>query len=231
MAHTKVKQVVVTGVSRGLGQAIVMGMTERGHTVYGCARSADAIEALGRQFQPPNDFCTLDVCDEHAVADWARRVIDAAGPPDLLINSAAIINANAPLWEVPAEEFRRVTDINLGGVANVIRHFVPSMVERRRGVVVNFSSTWGRTTSPEVAPYCATKWGIEGLTQALAQDLPSGMAAVAFNPGVINTAMLQSCFGEAAATYPDPVQWAERAVPYLLELGPSENGASVTAPS
>jgi len=64
------------------------------------------------------------------------------------------------------------------GTANVIRYFVPDMVRRKSGVIVNFSSGWGRSTDAEVAPYCASKWAIEGLTQALSQELPSGMAAV-----------------------------------------------------
>ena len=122
--------------------------------------------------------------------------------PDLLLNNAATINPNAPLWKVSADEFSYVIDVNIKGVANVIRHFVPRMIERGSGVIVNFSSGWGRSTSPEVAPYCATKWAIEGLTRALAQELPAGMAAIPLNPGIINTDMLQSCFGESADDFP-----------------------------
>jgi NAD(P)-dependent dehydrogenase (short-subunit alcohol dehydrogenase family) len=98
------------------------------------------------------------------------------------------------------------------------------MVARGRGVIVNFSSEWGRTTSPEVAPYCATKWAIEGLTRALAQELPRGLAAIPLNPGIINTDMLRTSFGDAAGRFPGARQWAERAVPFLLELGPKDNG-------
>jgi NAD(P)-dependent dehydrogenase (short-subunit alcohol dehydrogenase family) len=71
---------------------------------------------------------------------------------------------------------------------------------------------------------CARKWAIEGLTRALAQELPDGLAAIPLNPGVINTDMLQSCFGSAASSYPTPEQWAETAVPFLLVLGPRHNG-------
>ena len=85
-------------------------------------------------------------------------------------------------------------DVNIKGTVNVIRHFVPAMVERRRGVIVNFSSGWGRSTRAEVAPYCATKWAIEGFTQALAQELPPGMAAVPLNPGIINTEHVAKLF-------------------------------------
>ena len=86
----------------------------------------------------------------------------------------------------------------------MIRSFVPMMEDKGRGIIVNFSSYWGQSTAPEVGPYCATKWGVEGLTRSLAQELPKGMAAVAFNPGVINTKMLQSTFGEQALSYPNP---------------------------
>lgn len=106
----------------------------------------------------------------------------------------------------------------------VLRHFLPAMVARKKGVIVNVSSGWGRSTSPEVAPYCAAKWAIEGLTQALAEELPSGMAAVPLNPGILNTDMLRSCFGPGAASYPGADAWAERAVPMILGLGPKDNG-------
>ena len=90
----------------------------------------------------------------------------------------------------------------------MIRHAVPVMIERGKGIIVNFSSGWGRSTSPEVAPYCASKWAIEGLSQALAQELPRGLAAMALNPGVINTRMLQTCWGEHASSYEDADNWA-----------------------
>src|SRR5205823_2582584 len=135
---------------------------------------------------------------------------------------------NARLWGVPAEEFSQVIDANIKGTANVIRHFVPAMLPKKNGVIVNFSSTWGRVTSPEVAPYCATKFAVEGLTQALAQELPKGMATVALNPGVINTDILRSCFGPGAEAYPTADVWAEQAVPFILGLGPRHNGQSLT---
>jgi NAD(P)-dependent dehydrogenase (short-subunit alcohol dehydrogenase family) len=96
--------------------------------------------------------------------------------------------------------------------------------------VVNFSSGWGRSTAPEVAPYCATKWGVEGLTRALAQELPAGLAAVALNPGIIDTDMLRRTFGSSASAYPDPAIWAVKAVPFLEKLGPRDNGQALTAP-
>jgi len=147
------------------------------------------------------------------------------------LNNAALINENAPLWEILAEDFDSVIDVNIKGTANTIRHFLPAMIERQTGVIVNFSSGWGRSTSAEVASYCATKWAIEGLTQALAQELPRGMAAIPLNPGVINTELLQSCFGSQAQHYPTAEEWAETAVPFLLKLSARDNGKLLTVPT
>jgi len=116
------------------------------------------------------------------------------------------------------------------GTVNLIRHFVPAMIERGRGVIVNFSSGWGRSTSPDVAPYCATKWAVEGLSRALAQELPAGLAVVSLNPGVIDTDMLRKCWADDAAGSPRPADWARAAVPYISGLGPGHNGDALTVP-
>jgi len=224
------KVVLITGVTRGLGRAMAEEFARLGHTVLGCGRSAKEIEKLRRKLGEPHDFYPVNVAHDEAVKSWASVVLTSHGPPDLLLNNAGIINGNARLWEVAAREFDAVVDTNLKGVANVIRHFVPEMVKRKRGVIVNFSSGWGRATDAEVAPYCATKWAIEGLTQSLAQELPSGMAAVPLNPGIIDTDMLRSCFGGSAASYPGPGEWAKAAVPFLLKLGAADNGKQLTAP-
>jgi NAD(P)-dependent dehydrogenase (short-subunit alcohol dehydrogenase family) len=222
--------IVITGVTRGLGRAMVEEFTRLGNTVAGCGRSQAEIKKLSESIGAPHHFTALDVTSDSDVKSWAVEVIKKFGPPDLLLNNAAIINRNAPLWEVPAQEFSDVIDINIKGVTNVIRHFVPAMTRAGKGVIVNFSSGWGRSTSADVAPYCATKWAIEGLTQALSQEIPSGMAAIPLNPGIINTDMLQSCFGGSASAYSTPRQWAKRSVPFLLGLGPKDNGTQLTAP-
>ncbi len=222
------KTIVITGVSKGLGRAMAEEFVRLGHRVAGCGRSEAAMAELTHHLGPSNRFDVVDVTQDAAVATWASRVIESWGAPDLLLNNAALINRNAPLWQVPRAEFDAVVDVNIKGVANVIRHFVPAMVARQRGVIVNFSSGWGRGTDPEVAPYCATKWAMEGLTQALAKELPPGMAAIPLSPGIIDTDMLRSCFGKDAGHYPGPEAWARTAVPYLLALGPADNGLSLT---
>ena len=222
--------ILITGCTKGLGRAMTDRCLEAGHTVWGCGRSTAEIADLSRRHGSPHRFTALDVSDDLAVAGWAKDLLVSGQPPDLILNNAATINANAPLWEVGSDEFSRVIDINIKGVANVVRHFVPAMVAKGQGVIVNFSSGWGRSTSAEVAPYCATKWAIEGLTLALAQELPSGMAAIPMNPGVINTEMLRSCFGASADHYPDAAEWSRTAVPFLLKLGAKDNGKQLSCP-
>ena len=230
MPNEGAKFIVVTGCTRGCGRALAEYFIAQGHTVAGCGRAEDGVRKMREKFGPPHDFTTVDVADDEAVMRWATRLVTTHGAPDLLVNNAATIARNAPLWKVPVEEVAGTLAVNVGGTVNTIRHFAPAMLHRAHGVIVNFSSGWGRSTSPEVAIYCASKFAIEGLTQALAQELPKGLAAVALNPGVIDTEMLRSCFGGSASAYPKPAEWAKRAGPFLLGLGPKDNGRSLDVP-
>jgi len=224
------KIVVITGVSRGLGLAMTEQFIKEKHTVLGCARSPEVVEKL-QQLGSPHNFAVVDVSNEQQVKAWAKNLLSKYAAPDLLLNNAGIINQPAPLWQVSADEFDRLIDVNIKGVANVIRHFVPAMIKNKRGIIVNFSSGWGRSTSPQVAPYCASKWAIEGLTRSLGQELPAGMAAISLNPGIIHTDMLDICFGEEAADYTSSQNWVKKAVPFLLQLRPQDNGMPLTVPT
>jgi len=128
-----------------------------------------------------------------------------------------------------------VIDVNIKGVFHCIRHFVPAMVRRKKGVIVNFSSYWGRSTSSGGCPYCATKWGIEGLTAALAEELPAGMAAVPLKPRSDRHRHAAELLRGGRRIVPQGGAWAEAAVPYILSLGAKDNGqrgrsGSVTRP-
>lgn len=219
----------LTGCTAGLGRALVSEFTLLGHTVVGGGRSKSALAELRDEF-PNSHFLSIDVADDTSAHTFCEAAVKLSGSPDLLINNAAVINHPAPLWQVSAEEFDQLTAININGTVNMIRHSVPHMISNTQGIIVNLSSGWGRGTSPEVAPYCASKWAIEGLTQSLAQELPSGLAAIALSPGVINTEMLQTVYGEDAQNHRGPEEWASTAAPFLCSLTASQNGQSLTAP-
>jgi NAD(P)-dependent dehydrogenase (short-subunit alcohol dehydrogenase family) len=133
-----------------------------------------------------------------------------------------------PLWEIPAKDFDLLIDINIKGVANIIRAFLPSMIEAKSGTIINMSSGWGRIAAANVAPYCASKFAIEGLTQSLALELPQGLAAVSLSPGVVKTQMLENCspnyFNEAVGAS----AWAKKAASFLCDLSSKDNGKALT---
>lgn len=224
------RTVLVTGVSRGLGRALAVRLAALGHVVVGCARTRAAVEELQDRLGEPHGFSVVDVAAATEVESWSRRVLARHPPVDLLINNAGLINNPAPLWQVPEEDFASVVDVSLKGTFHVVRAFLPAMVERGHGTVVSFIAGWGRSNASEAAPYHAAKSGLEGLTRALAEELPPGLAAVSVNPGVVHTALSESYLGKSARSYPGPEHWAERAAPFLLELGPRENGKSLTVP-
>ena len=220
------RSILITGATRGIGRALAARFAELGHSVAACGRDDQAALRDLEGSLGGGHVRAVDVTDADQVAAWAASLADRGWVPDLLINNAGVINRQAPLWELSPAEVAQVLAVNVQGVVNVLHAFLPAMIERRAGVVVNVSSGWGQSTAPHVAPYCASKFAIEGLTRALAQELPAGLAAVPLSPGIIHTEMLETVWGEHAARHWKPEEWVEAAVPHLLGLGPEDNGRS-----
>ena len=101
------KTILITGVSRGLGRALAEEFIRLGHTVLGCGRSEKEIGQLQKRFGTPHDFAVVDVASDGQVATWAKSILISHGAPDVLLNNAGLINRNAPLWEISAQEFSR----------------------------------------------------------------------------------------------------------------------------
>lgn len=222
------RTVVITGVAQGLGRALAEEFIAQSHRVIGCDVDGGAIASLQRQHGSVHPFTVVDITDVAQVECWVAQWI-ADSPPDLLINNAGVMHPLAPLWEIPTTVCDRTLDVNLRGTVNVLRNVLPAMVVQRRGMVVNISARWGRVGAAGAAPFCASKWAIEGLTQALAQELPTGMGAVTLSPGVVNTPALATIYGaEKAASYMAPDAWAGQAVLYLLGLSPDLSGQALT---
>ena len=197
-------KILITGVSKGLGRVLADTYMAEGHTVIGCGRDPEKILDLRFACGEGHRFDIVDVAQANKV------------------------DTPANLWEVPTKEFHQLIDVNVKGVYNVIRAFVPAMVKRGTGTIVNLSSGWGVSTSPQVAPYCASKYAIEGLSQAMAQELPDPMACIPMNPGIIATDMLATAFGDESKQYPTAEEWGKIAAPFILNLGRAQNGQSVT---
>ncbi|PFE96050.1 short-chain dehydrogenase [Bacillus thuringiensis] len=226
------KSVIITGVTKGLGRAMVDRFHELGWNIYGCGRSKDKIEELKKQYSKIHDFQVIDVSDSQQVNNWANYILNRHTAPDMIINNASIVNQNAQLWKITAQEFENVMNVNVNGVVNVIRAFVPTMVARKEGIIINMSSSWGREGEAELAPYCASKFAIEGITKSMALELPHGMAVVALDPGgSISTPMLKSCAPQYINESPTPETWSHKATQYILNITIDKNGDSLTCPA
>ena len=226
------KSVIITGVTQGLGRAMVDRFDELGWNIYGCGRSKDKIEELKKQYSKIHDFQVIDVSDSQQVNNWANYILNRHTAPDMIINNASIVNQNAQLWKITAQEFENVMNVNVNGVVNVIRAFVPAMVARKEGIIINMSSSWGREGEAELAPYCASKFAIEGITKSMALELPHGMAVVALDPGgSISTPMLKSCAPQYINESPTPETWSHKAIEYILNITIDKNGDSLTCPA
>lgn len=238
------RHIVISGVTSGLGRELVLHFCAAGHAVYGCGRRGDALDAL-RAACPAAALTRLDVCDDAAVAAWAAACPEA----DLVVANAGVSPESgrslAP-WAVPRADFDATLDVNVKGVATMVRHFVPAMVARGRGVFVAISSGLGRSANPRHGAYCASKWAVEGLVKSVALALPPPLAAVPLAPGVrgprlslsrpsasrapdrrsqVVATEMQSGAGDGDARH-----WATVAGPLLLGLGRADNGASLSVP-
>lgn len=228
----KEKKVVITGVTRGLGKALLKEFVHQGWTVAGCETSASAIRDLEKEYGNEHVFSTVDVTDNDAVKTWANDVVSKIGSPNILINNAGVINNPAPLWKVPAAEFNKVMTVNITGVFNILQYFIPAMIQQKKGLIINISSSSGREGEQMFAPYCASKFAIEGLTQSLAKELPAGLVVVSLDPGDgINTDMLKQAYPGDTSRFPNPETWAKKAVPYLMRMGAQDNGKSLIVPN
>ncbi|HHK5558114.1 SDR family oxidoreductase [Bacillus cereus] len=226
------KSVIITGVTQGLGRAMVDRFHELGWNIYGCGRSKDKIEELKKQYSKIHDFQVIDVSDSQQVNNWANYILNTHTAPDMIINNASIVNQNAQLWKITAQEFENVMNVNVNGVVNVIRAFVPAMVARKEGIIINMSSSWGREGEAELAPYCASKFAIEGITKSMALELPHGMAVLALDPGgSISTPMLKSCAPQYINESPTPETWSHKAIEYILNITIDKNRDSLTCPA
>jgi 3-oxoacyl-[acyl-carrier protein] reductase len=185
---------LVTGGSRGIGRAVAEQLAGAGASVAvlstSVAGSAATVDALRR-----SGFRALalaaDVSEPEAVDGALRAVERELGPVDLLVNDAGI-TLRKPLTEMTDSEWERVLAVNLNGPFYLARRCVPGMVQRRWGRVVNVSSISGRLGAPGMTAYCASKWGLNGFTQALAAEVKEqGVLVAAVLPGSVDTDMLK----------------------------------------
>jgi len=181
---------VITGASKGLGKAMAEALAEAGATVALVARSGDLLEAVRTQITSRGGKAlafTGDISQEAQVGTLAEEIRRLAGVPDILINNAGI-NIRKPLHEFTLDEWRRVMSTNIEGPFFCTRSFVPGMIEKRFGRIINIASTMAHVSLPHRAAYSGSKFALLGITKALALELaPYNITANAISPGPFAT--------------------------------------------
>ena len=213
------KVALVTGGGSGIGRATALALAKAGARSFICGRTEATLSQTIGQAQSAGlalECRRTDVrlpADVDALIHWIQQ---RAGRLDILINAAGILGPQAPLAEVTPEEWDDVIRTNLTGTFLTCRGVTPFMVRQKSGCIINLTSGVGRHGRAGWGPYAVSKFGVEGLTQTLAEELaPSGIVVLAVNPGGTRTRM-------RAAAYPmeDPatMQAPETVAAVLVNL-------------
>ena len=183
---------VVTGANSGIGRAIAVHLASKGYRVFGTVRriaSAEKLLAMAAAAGTEVELVELDVADDTSVRTGIADVIDQAGRVDVLVNNAGIGN-NGVVEEATPESHLETMNVNLCGAVRCIQAVLPGMRERRSGTIVNITSIVGRFGAIAQAPYVASKWALEGLSEELALEVASfGVRVVVVEPGITKSAI------------------------------------------
>lgn len=224
------KSVVVTGVSTGIGWGAVKVLVGKGFHVFGSVRKPADADRLKAEFGDAFTPLLFDVTDEAAVRAGARQVEAALGGATLagLVNNAGVAVAG-PLLYLPLDEWKKQLDVNLTGVVIVTQAFAPLLgaggaPAPEPGRIVNISSVGGRNANPFMAPYCTTKFGLEGLSESLRRELlPFGVDVVVVAPGAVATPIWDKADETDTTRYANTVYTPalEKLRQFMLAIGKS----------
>ena len=204
--------VLVTGTSKGIGFETALAFARAGHKVHATmrnpAQSPELAEIAARE-KLPILVSTMDVDSDQSVSRGIAAILKDHGPIDVLVNNAGVERAGS-VEELPLAEFRAVMETNYFGALRCIQALVPSMRQRRSGCIINVTSVAGRLASPPLAPYTASKWALEALSEALAGEMKTFNVHVAIvEPGIIDTAMARRISHQAdGSLYPQRARFA-----------------------
>jgi 3-oxoacyl-[acyl-carrier protein] reductase len=191
-AHPLAGQVaVVTGAGRGIGAAIARKLAGLGSTVVLCGRTQSTLEETARTIVEAGGKTEVIPCDVtvlHQLEYASARVEGTFGRLDILVNNAGIGGFSDALHNLPPEDWDRILNTNLRGVYYAIRVFAPLMIRAYTGHIINISSLAGKNALPNGAAYSASKWGLNGLTYSVAEELrPHNIRVSVICPGSVDT--------------------------------------------
>jgi 3-oxoacyl-[acyl-carrier protein] reductase len=190
---------IVTGAARGIGLAIARRAVASGARVAVWDMDAAAAAAAAAELGAASAHI-LDVTDEAAIAGALEETLAAHGRVDILVNNAGIAGGNAPSWELPVAEWRRVVEVNLIAPYLVTRAVVPHMIRAGYGRIVNIASIAGKEGNPNASHYSASKAGLIGFTKSLGKELAkTGVIANCITPAAAETDLFRQMTREQIA--------------------------------
>jgi NAD(P)-dependent dehydrogenase (short-subunit alcohol dehydrogenase family) len=182
----------VTGANSGIGRATAIHLARNGYTVFGTARGlekAKKADSMAAEAGVELQWVEMDVADDASTARGLAEVFERAGRIDVLVNNAGV-GGNAVVEECPPALYHEVMNVNLYGVVRCVQAVLPHMRERGSGTIVNISSVVGRFAALAQAPYVASKWALEAMSEGLAQEVaPFGIRVAMVEPGITKSAI------------------------------------------
>ena len=186
----------VTGGGRGIGRAAALALASLGASVAVSARTQSEVDEVAgelRDLGASAEAFVCDVSDWQAVIETLGQIESTLGTVDVLVNNAGVLGRLGRTWETSPGDWARVIAINLVGAYYCTRAVLPSMVERRRGSIVNISSGAGSFAAPNWSAYAASKAGLDHFTRSLAVELAdTGVRVNSLHPGIVETEMVQT---------------------------------------
>lgn len=208
---------IVTGVSSGLGRALSIALVNQGAKVYGVARSIDKLQSLQHELGDMFIPVALDVTQASSVSEWVQNTFSDVNSPAILINNAGV-GYLQKLGELSAQQWEAMINTNLNGMYYITAAVLPFMKQNAAHChILNIGSILGKTTNALSAGYSATKFGVQGFSQALFKELRGfGIKVTCVNPGSIETSFFQASGIESHAAMLQPQEVAQLLV-YLLQ--------------
>ena len=215
MASIQHQVAVVTGAGRGMGRAIAVELGRLGARVVLVARGRTELEETGRIIGPSASVMPADVRKREELQTVFERAATVLGPVDILVNAAGL-GIFGPVVDYKDEDFATVIETNLRGIFYTCRLVLPSMIERKKGHIINIASIAGKVGSATRAVYCASKFGVVGFTESLAEEVRQyGIRASIICPGSTDSGFSPSNHAGKARDKmlrPDDIAHAVRAI-------------------
>ena len=203
---------LVTGATSVFGRALAEAAVSVGDTVVGAARTPDRLNDLVAAYPDQVLAMELDVTDTRRDSELVDEVVARYGRIDVLVNNAGRTQVGA-LEETTEQELRALFDLHFFGPAALTRAVLPHMRRQGSGAVVQMSSVGGQVTAPGFSAYCATKFALEGLTEALSEEVDFGVRFLIVEPGAFRTGL----FNPGAAYQSTPMK------EYAATVGPTRD--------